>query len=504
MTAAFQMVQAGLSEIAQASTLRIVDCLVEGTLITIFAGLVLRAARLRNSGTRFAVWFAALVAIAAAPFLGGTWAHRVVPSPVLNRPAITVPGSWAIYLFAVWAVIAAWALFRVGQGLWHLRVLRRSCVPIDVENLDVRIQRTLARRQAGRHVVFCTSALVQVPTAIGLLKPAVIVPKWVLEELSADELNQILLHELAHLRRWDDWTNLAQKIVKALFFFHPAVWWIEKKVSLEREMACDDAVLAETESPRAYAECLAHLAEKTLIQRSVALAQAALGRLRHTSLRVAKILDRNRASASGASKPAVLLVAGFAVACLVSVSAAPSLIAFDDGGPNATVAPAMPSNSMDNAAESVSPAMPMAQVTNAKFTAQSVPWMQAKLKLQEPNRRAQKSKRVVAKHAVTPSLKALAEVPAPEDVSQSDIRQSDVRQADARQTDLRQSSVHSTDARLTDANLIPVAFTETFFVVVEGRESGFSNQPVYQIQMWRLTVLHPVVESNNRIQPKQI
>ena len=504
MTAAFQMIQAGLSEIAQASTLRIVDCLVEGTLITIFAGLVLRAAGLRNSGTRFAVWFAALVAIAAVPFLGGTWAHGVIPSPVLNRPAITVPGSWAIYLFAVWAVIAAWALFRVGQGLWHLRVLRKSCVPVNVENLDVRIQRTLARGQAGRHVAFCTSALVQVPTAIGLLKPAVIVPKWVLEELSADELNQILLHELAHLRRWDDWTNLAQKIVKALFFFHPAVWWIEKKVSLEREMACDDAVLAETESPRAYAECLAHLAEKTLIQRSVALAQAALGRLRHTSLRVAKILDGNRASASGASKPAVLLVAGFAAACLVSVSAAPSLIAFDDGGPNAAVAPAMASNSMDNAAESVSPAMPMAQVTNAKFTAQSAPWVQAKLKLQEPNRRAQKSKRVVAKHAVTPTLKARAEVPASENVSQGDVRQSDLRQADARQTDLRQSGVHSTDARLTDANMIPVAFTETFFVVVEGRESGFSNQPIYQIQMWQLTVLHPVVDSNNRIHPKQI
>ena len=312
------------------------------------------------------------------------------------------------------------------------------------------------------------------------------------------------MHELAHLRRWDDWTNLAQKIVKALFFFHPAVWWIEKKVSLEREMACDDAVLAETESPRAYAECLAHLAEKTLIQRSVALAQAALGRLRHTSLRVAKILDGNRASASGASKPAVLLVAGFAAACLVSVSAAPSLIAFDDGGPNAAVAPAMASNSMDNAAESVSPAMPMAQVTNAKFTAQSAPWVQAKLKLQEPNRRAQKSKRVVAKHAVTPTLKARAEVPASENVSQGDVRQSDLRQADARQTDLRQSGVHSTDARLTDANMIPVAFTETFFVVVEGRESGFSNQPIYQIQMWQLTVLHPVVDSNNRIHPKQI
>jgi len=65
-----------------------------------------------------------------------------------------------------------------------------------------------------------------------------------------------LLHEFAHLGRWDDWTNLAQKLVRTIFFFHPAVWWIEKRLSLEREMACDDVVLAETQNPRAYAECL--------------------------------------------------------------------------------------------------------------------------------------------------------------------------------------------------------------------------------------------------------
>ena len=175
-----------------------------------------------------------------------------------------------------------------------------------------------------------------VPTAIGLVKPAVVIPEWVLRELSAEELNQIVLHEVAHLRRWDDWTNLAQKVVKALFFFHPAVWWIERQVSLEREMACDDAVVEATASPRAYAECLAHLAEKTLIRRSVALAQAALGRIRQTSLRVAQILDVNRSAhrplGSGrAWKAAVGLVGAFALVCVVGISRAPRLIAFSGG-----------------------------------------------------------------------------------------------------------------------------------------------------------------------------
>ena len=109
------------------------------------------------------------------------------------------------------------------------------------------------------------------------------IPDWALIELSSSELNQVVLHELAHLRRWDDWTNLAQQIIRALLFFHPAVWWIGKKAELEREMACDDAVLAETESPRAYAECLAHLAERSFVQRSLALAQAAIGRFHQTA-----------------------------------------------------------------------------------------------------------------------------------------------------------------------------------------------------------------------------
>ena len=95
------------------------------------------------------------------------------------------------------------------------------------------------------------------------------------KELSTAELNSILIHELAHLRRWDDWTNLGQQILKALLFFHPAVWWIESKLALEREMACDDAVLAKTANPRGYAQCLISVAEKSFARRGLALAQAA-------------------------------------------------------------------------------------------------------------------------------------------------------------------------------------------------------------------------------------
>ena len=193
-------------------------------------------------------------------------------------------------------------------------------------------------------MTLCVSDRLRVPTAIGFTKPLVVIPSWTMRELSAAELNTILLHELAHLRRRDDWTNLVQKILGALLFFHPAVWWIEKKLALEREMACDDLVLARTTSPRAYAECLVSLAEKSFLRRGLALAQAAVDRLRNVSLRVAQILDVNRPRATRVWRPAPVLVGRRVAGLPDGVVAAPTrLVSFENclGAPavaNATAA----------------------------------------------------------------------------------------------------------------------------------------------------------------------
>src|SRR5262249_14375159 len=151
--------------------------------------------------------------------------------------------------------------------------------PVDTSTLDPLACETLRRFHAVRSVQLCQSDCVRVPTALGFLKPLVVLPTWAMQDLPPAELNSILIHELAHLRRWDDWSNLAQQILKALLFFHPAVWWIENRLTLEREMACDDAVLAETANAKGYAQCLVSLAEKSLLRRGLAMAQAAVSRL---------------------------------------------------------------------------------------------------------------------------------------------------------------------------------------------------------------------------------
>lgn len=469
-----------LNAIAQSSAVQMVDCLVEGTVIAMFAGAVLGLARRQNSGTRFVLWFSALAAIATLPFLGAL--HLGISAGAAGTSAMTLPSSWALYAAATWAAIAGWFLVGVGRGLWHLHVLRRSCVPVDAAQLDASVRKNLER--ATRRVALCTSDQVTVPTVVGLVKPVILVPGWVMQELSADELNQIVLHELAHLRRWDDWTNLAQKVVKALLFFHPAVWWIEQKMSLEREMACDDAVIAETASPRAYAECLTHLAEKTLIQRGVALAQAALGRIRQTSLRVAQILDKNRPASGGAWKPAAALVAGFAAICVVGISQAPRLVAFSDGQPDSAMSPAM---------ERVMNHSPFANVpvTKAAFHERSVEKVPTGLRASGAHR----GRRNYEHPVVTQSAVAKRNMgSAPVNVYNAAVRESGTRSA----------QVHPTDLRLTQGQVAPVAFSETLFVVFENGTNGTADRPFVQIQMWRVVVLHPVVApDSNRIPAKQ-
>ena len=431
-----------LHAVAELITLRFLDSLAEGTLVCVLAALFLRLARRQNAATRFAVWFSALVAISSLPWVSSAWLHGGLQISDRHSAAITLPDSFAVYFLALWAVVAVWFGVGIVRALWHLSLLRRNSVPVDAADLDPILRKTLERHGANRKIKLCTSEQVRVPTAVGLLKPLILVPRWILRELSPDELNQILLHELAHFRRWDDWTNLAQQIVKGIFFFHPAVWWIDKKVAMEREMACDDAVLAETHRPRAYAECLARLAEKSFVQRSVALAQAALGKMRQTSARLAQILDVNRPSASSPSwGVAASLVFALALGCGVLYSRAPRLVAFGKSER------AHPQEVATVGSSSVS--LPVIQarlksaVTSAKWKETTVP------------HRTSNPQRIVPVRAKAPATE-------------------------------QGSLVHLTNARVST---VPV--TETFWVVVESEMNPAAAQ-VYQIQMWRVTVLRTV------------
>jgi beta-lactamase regulating signal transducer with metallopeptidase domain len=304
---------------------RMLNTIAEGLLVSGCVWLALRWFKPLNSGTRFAVWFSTMLAIVALPFLSRTNSVEAVAS---SYSQLALPSSWAIYLLVAWVAVVSVLLARLSVSLWHIAKLRRSSMVVDLTTLDPELQNIWT--ETSRRIELRTSDKVRVPAALGFFRPAVIVPAWTLEELPAEELKVILLHELAHLHRWDDWTNLAQKIVKSLFFFHPAVWWIESKLMLEREMACDDLVLAQTSNPRTYAKSLISLAERVGLGKGIALAQAALGRAHQTSQRIMQILDTGRPKATRVWKPALGVVTAMSAIAIMAVPYTPNLVSFEN------------------------------------------------------------------------------------------------------------------------------------------------------------------------------
>lgn len=314
-----------LQSLAQLTSLQIVNCLVLGMAI---AGLAATASALvgrKSSGVRFVMWFAGLVAIASlflfSKSIGQEAASHMGTAEISLRP------EWAIYIFAAWAFFGAIGLARVVRGLWRVRVLKNNCTPLDAHRMGS-LTRDLA--QGSRKFAVCVSEQIRVPAALGFFRPSIVLPAWAVQELSTEELQTVVLHEAAHLQRWDDWTNLLQKVIRALLFFHPAVWWIDNRLSSEREMSCDDMVLAQSRSARHYAACLVTLAEKTHAHRPLVLVQAAVSHLKHTALRVSKILDGRERVTKPLLKPAVAAVAVFGAVSFVAVQHTPQLVGFQN------------------------------------------------------------------------------------------------------------------------------------------------------------------------------
>ena len=341
------MVPRDLHKLAEMATSGFLNSLLAGIALALLAWAVTSLFGRRGAGTRFAVWFSSLVAITILPIvwqLGATHGYSSSGDP---RGVVALPATTAVYLFLAWLVGATLGMLRVCLSLFRLRQLRSTCLPVDPSQFGSTFQASLAAIESRRRVTVCSSNAVRVPAAIGYFRPIVVFPAWTLQEVPAAELDPILLHELAHLRRYDDWSNLAQKVLKAVFFFHPAVWFIEGRLTLEREMACDDAVLAANFSPRSYAESLLGLAEKSFLHRGIELAQAAVSHVQQLKARIVEILRRDREGSGRVWKPAIALMTMAGILSIYGVSRGPQLFAFaGDGTPTASSAASNNINSL--------------------------------------------------------------------------------------------------------------------------------------------------------------
>jgi beta-lactamase regulating signal transducer with metallopeptidase domain len=227
----------------------------------------------------------------------------------------------------VWVVFSFVLLVRLAAGYCVFRGLKSTAAPASPD-WQLHFNRLCATHGIRRQPRLLVSSHVGGPMSLGFSRPAIMIPCTLLEKLSRCELEQIILHELAHLHRRDDWSNLAQKVIEAVLPIQPAIYWLGYQMSRVREMACDDWVIAATGTPQPYAAALTKVAELSQWQRVGILATGAAGNRSQLFLRVQQMLDRTR---DAAPRLTILPLASTlaVVVTLICLSArAPRLIAF--------------------------------------------------------------------------------------------------------------------------------------------------------------------------------
>ena len=168
-------------------------------------------------------------------------------------------GAWLSWLVALWLCGVAVLGFRAFGGWLGLRRLgSRGLQPLTAAWQD-RIADLTRRLGVTRPVCAVESTLVSGPAVLGWWRPLILVPCSALMRLTPEQLEAVLAHELAHIRRHDYLVNLAQTAVETLLFYHPAVWWLSRRIRHERELCCDDIAASCCGDPIDYARALAEL-----------------------------------------------------------------------------------------------------------------------------------------------------------------------------------------------------------------------------------------------------
>ena len=311
-----------------------------------------------NAATRCAAWWAVLTAIlilplapqretvfsAPPPSVTQDLVVQAIPAP---RPVIATPreitaapepsryasplqitaGAGLLTALAIWA---AFSLLRLAQILRSYRYLRGIKQRSHAVSLERRVNFDYWVLACGidRAVRLVVSDEIVSPMAVGFRKPAVIVPQTLLNDFTEKELDHVILHELAHIARRDDWTNLFARVIGALLPIHPVAVWVVKRIELDREIACDDWVVAVTGEARPYAASLTRLFELCSARRRQLLATGMADRASHLGERIEAILRSGRDFAPRVSLTGLAMGAAIVLGLVLVSAQAPHWVAF--------------------------------------------------------------------------------------------------------------------------------------------------------------------------------
>jgi uncharacterized protein (TIGR03435 family) len=316
----------------------------QGTLIGAATAVLLQMLRRRSPQARYTAACAALVLMLAAPILTAFTLSRspavslYAAAPVATRsigsaaparsydshadaaaaPAARVNENsipWLTIVVAVWMAGVAVLLTRVAGAWWSVRRLQRAAFVSAPSRFIAHAQRLSLRLGLGRALHVVDSIDVDTPTVIGWLKPAILLPVAAMANLTPAQVEAVLAHELAHVRRHDSLVNLLQIAAETMLFYHPAVWWVSSHIRTEREHCCDEIATTVCGDAITYAEALVEL-ERWRAEATTLALTATGGPL---LMRVRRILGLP--SDDARSSPAIIGLAGI-VAIIVCVAGA--------------------------------------------------------------------------------------------------------------------------------------------------------------------------------------
>jgi len=247
------------------------------------------------------------------------------PSSWYFEPAVRLPHSIFLGLLFAWAFLAS---VRVGLIMRRLGEVRRVKLTsgLPSHGLQSRFDRICDSLAGGRKVRLRISSAHRTAVVLGFVHPVVLLPAEMDKEQNERELEHVLRHELAHVDRRDDWGNLAQQLIQAALFFHPAVWWISTKLSLEREIACDDHVLEASGQPRSYALTLANVATR-MSHRQPLLAPGVSNNHSQLQERITMILNTHRDRSPRLARSRLgFFTTATAMLAVLAISAGPRLV----------------------------------------------------------------------------------------------------------------------------------------------------------------------------------
>jgi beta-lactamase regulating signal transducer with metallopeptidase domain len=234
-------------------------------------------------------------------------------SGATNQPVLLPLSRFLPWLDVAWLLGVACLSTRTIGGWRLIHRLRRSVLLKAPEAVYANFVCLCERLGITRQIGLYVSHHIQGPLTIGIVRPLVIVPVSALMALSPEQLEAVLAHELAHVRRADYFWNLIQTMVETLLFFHPAVWWLGRRLRQQRELCCDDVAVQSCADPLVYATALLRLEERRSQRLSLAMALDGHRPWSGLSLRIARILGET----NGEKGPRELVPIPLAAICAV-------------------------------------------------------------------------------------------------------------------------------------------------------------------------------------------